>query len=94
MPVGKSGEMSLLSGDVRAATVQSNDECELIAIGAATFRQLLESSPELAERVRSVAASRQANLADHVEGLNRSSGEDEKTHFLLRFLAQLLPPRQ
>ena len=87
------GEMSLVSGAKRTATVQANDECELIAIDASTFRQLLLASPELSERIRSVVAERTTNLADRVETLTRDAVEDEKQHFLLRFLAQLLPQK-
>ena len=69
----------------RTATVQAKDECEVLVIGAATFRQLLDSSPDLVVRVGSVVAHRQANLDDHIETLNRGAGDDDKQHFLLRF---------
>jgi small-conductance mechanosensitive channel len=85
------GEMSLLSGAPRAATVQAVDECELLAIGVATFRQLLTASPDLAGRVHGTVVERQAQLGGRVEAA-ASPGEEEEPprNFLLRFLDQLL----
>lgn len=84
------GEMSLVSGAKRTASVQALEECEVIAINGDTFRLLLVSSPGLAERIREVVAERTARLEDTVETLKSDSGEPEP-HFLLRVLAQFLP---
>jgi small-conductance mechanosensitive channel/CRP-like cAMP-binding protein len=84
------GEMSLVSGAKRTASVQALEECEVIAINADTFRMLLVSSPGLGERIREIVAERTARLEDTVETLKSDSGEPEP-HFLLRFLAQFLP---
>jgi small-conductance mechanosensitive channel/CRP-like cAMP-binding protein len=85
------GEMSLLTGARRSATVQAVEECELVVIGAATFRQLLAASPDLAERVHRTVAERQAHLGGRIEAAASPRGDAEPPrNFLLRFLDQLL----
>jgi small-conductance mechanosensitive channel/CRP-like cAMP-binding protein len=55
------GEGSLITGEERTATVQAADECELLAIGAPAFRQVLRASPDLAGRIRETANRRRAH---------------------------------
>lgn len=57
------GEMSLLTGEPRSATVRASKECELLVVNKEAFRQVLESSPQLAERISETIAGRQANQA-------------------------------
>ncbi len=56
------GEMSLLTGEPRTATVRASKECELLVVDKAGFGRVLEAFPELAERVSEVIAGRQAGL--------------------------------
>ena len=59
------GEMSLMTGELRTATVRATDECELLVVGKAAFQQILQAAPEIAERISEVLAERQATLGDH-----------------------------
>src|SRR5207249_289047 len=61
------GEGSLVTGEERTATVQASDECELLVIGAAAFRQVLRASPDLALRVRETVVRRRTHRNMKVE---------------------------
>ena len=87
------GEMSLVRGAQRSASVKALEECEVIAIEGQTLRRLLDASPGLAERIRYVAAERQSRLEDAVQTLTHTALEEPQQHFLLRVLAQFLPGR-
>lgn len=52
------GEMSLLTGEPRSATVQATRHCELLVVGKSAFGRLLEESPALAEHVARIVAQR------------------------------------
>jgi small-conductance mechanosensitive channel/CRP-like cAMP-binding protein len=90
-PGGVFGEMALLTGAPRAATVQAVEECELLAIGLDAFRQLLAASPDLAERIHTMAGDRAKNIAGQLDAASsRTGGQAAPRHFLSRFLDQLL----
>jgi len=57
------GEMSLLTGESRAATVRATQDCALLVVDKAAFQPLLQEAPELAERVSAILAARQQQLA-------------------------------
>ncbi len=58
------GEMSLLTGAPRGATLTTAESCELLAFDRAAFVALLGLRPEVPERLAELAAQRQAaNLA-------------------------------
>jgi small-conductance mechanosensitive channel/CRP-like cAMP-binding protein len=84
------GEMALLTGANRSATVRADEECELLVIAADTFRGLLAASPDLAERVHALSRARKANLDDRVGEATRPVEPAVERHFLVRFLEQLL----
>lgn len=52
------GEMSLLAGDRRAATVRSTTDCVLLVIGKPALAAVFESAPELVEVVSQIVAER------------------------------------
>lgn len=54
------GEMSLLTGEPRSATVRATQESELLVVDKAAFRQVLATSPQLAEHISEIVAGRQA----------------------------------
>jgi small-conductance mechanosensitive channel/CRP-like cAMP-binding protein len=85
------GEMSLVRNAKRSATVQALEECEVIAINGVTFSRLLESSPDLAKRIRTIVDERLARLDDTVETLTHSELQKPERHFLLRLIGQFLP---
>jgi len=81
------GEMALVTGDQRQATVRAVTACELVEVGHSAMQGVLASSPNLAERISSVLAERQAALDLHAttEPLAKKQGvEDRKSEFLVR----------
>lgn len=57
------GEMSLLTGAPRAATVTATMELHLLVLKPAPMRELLHANPGLAERIGETLAERQSRLA-------------------------------
>lgn len=56
------GEMSLMTGARRAATVRATQECELLVVGHDALQPLLVAHPELVERLSVMLAKRQLEL--------------------------------
>jgi CRP-like cAMP-binding protein len=63
-PGGFFGEMSMLTGDPRTATVRALDDAHLLKIESADIRQLAMVNPSLIEHVSRVVAQRRIGLAD------------------------------
>jgi small-conductance mechanosensitive channel/CRP-like cAMP-binding protein len=63
-PGGMFGELSLMTGERRSATVRAISECELLVVGKEAVSQILEASPELAELISKRLAEREAAMAD------------------------------
>ncbi len=59
---GYIGEMSLLTGQPRTATVSAKTDCVLLEISAADFRRIALAQPAVVEQVTAVVAERQAGL--------------------------------
>jgi small-conductance mechanosensitive channel/CRP-like cAMP-binding protein len=57
------GEMSLLAGDPRTATVRVTADCELLVIGKPALAAVFANAPELLEVVSNVVSSRHAETA-------------------------------
>lgn len=58
------GEMSMLTGDPRAATVTAMDDAVLLEIDADRFRELAVRRPDLVEHVSGIVSARRQGLAD------------------------------
>jgi small-conductance mechanosensitive channel/CRP-like cAMP-binding protein len=58
------GEMSLLTGEARTATVTAVADCEVVEITADAFRQFVLQNPAALEQVGAAVAARGARLAD------------------------------
>lgn len=56
------GEMSVMTGEPRTATVRAVSDCELLVIDKSAFQRLLDASPEAAERMSEALATRQEQL--------------------------------
>lgn len=52
------GELSLLDAGVQSATVTTDEECELLAVAANEFQQMLEESPGFARNLLRTLAQR------------------------------------
>jgi small-conductance mechanosensitive channel/CRP-like cAMP-binding protein len=61
------GEMSLLTGEPRSATVTSDGGCEVLLISKAALAPLLEQDPQLAELLSRAVIARQADTAATLE---------------------------
>lgn len=55
------GEMSLLTGEARSATVRADTDAIVLTVSKAMFAGLLQSDPALAERLAAVLEARQAD---------------------------------
>jgi small-conductance mechanosensitive channel/CRP-like cAMP-binding protein len=59
------GEMALVTGDKRQATVRAATACQLLGVGREAVRPIMEKAPDLAERISAVLSERQAQLDVH-----------------------------
>ena len=57
------GEMSMLTGDPRTATVRAVDDAQVLEIEAADMRRLAQATPGLLEHISKVVAARRVGLA-------------------------------
>ncbi|HEY8039108.1 MAG TPA: mechanosensitive ion channel family protein [Polyangiaceae bacterium] len=65
------GEMALMTGEPRNATVQAAGPCRLLVIDDRALRGVLESAPELAGHISRIIAERQAARAEEEAVLSR-----------------------
>jgi len=56
------GEMSLLTGEPRTATVSARGDCRVFEIDVAMFRDIAAANPAILEKVGALAVSRRAEL--------------------------------
>jgi small-conductance mechanosensitive channel/CRP-like cAMP-binding protein len=64
------GEMALVTGERRQATVRAVTECELMVIGHDAFHAVLADTPDLVKELSRVLAERQTMLDEHAETLS------------------------
>ncbi len=80
------GEMSLLTGAVRTASIRVVEDAEFIVIDRENFRSVLAENPSIAESLSHVLAERQAKLDAERERLDASAldrrKKDEKGRLL------------
>jgi CRP-like cAMP-binding protein len=69
------GEMSLMTGAPRSATVTALDETRLLEVDKEAFRGILTAEPGLVERLGTALESRQAERARAIAGAERQSPE-------------------
>jgi CRP/FNR family transcriptional regulator, cyclic AMP receptor protein len=61
------GEMALLEGLNRSATVEALEDSKILVINPETFETLLKTNPEIALKMLKKMASRLRNLDEHLE---------------------------
>ncbi len=57
------GEMGLLTGAIRSATVRAKTRCDLLVIGHDAFHEVLAAHPEVVDGLGSLLATRQAEIS-------------------------------
>ncbi len=79
------GEMALMTGDVRHATVRAKTACALLEVPRDALKRILEGSPDLAGRISEVLANRQAELEAKDAESKRPTRDDleQRTSLLL-----------
>jgi small-conductance mechanosensitive channel/CRP-like cAMP-binding protein len=86
------GEMSLLTGDRRSATVTAVTDCELLEIGVDAFRRVVLADAASVDRVASAAADRREELERHRVARAATASEPETPQTFLerarRFLSK------
>jgi small-conductance mechanosensitive channel/CRP-like cAMP-binding protein len=73
------GEMSLLAGDRRTATVRSTTNCELLVIDKPALAAVFESAPELVEVVSNIVASRIAEKSARLAELPAAAAAEKES---------------
>ena len=84
------GEMSLLTGEPRTATVSAVDDCDLVEIDAEGFRAVVMSNPSVLERVTTVTAARREELDRHRETHTATASPTEIRRSLLERVRHFL----
>ncbi|MBM4781106.1 MAG: mechanosensitive ion channel [Archangiaceae bacterium] len=69
------GEMSLLTGEPRSATVIAESEVECFRLDKVTFQRVIEKRPELMEQVATLLAKRRVELQAAREGLDADTAK-------------------
>jgi CRP-like cAMP-binding protein len=77
------GEMSLMTGEARTATVVTDGTCELFVVGHAEIREMLESEPELAQHFAEVLAGRRLELGEQASDAGDEEEASAQTSVLL-----------
>lgn len=80
------GEMALVTGEARKATVRASGDCELLAINHDAFESVLHESPEVVLALSTVLAERQVELDVH----SARFGTEERASVVERQSSQLL----
>jgi small-conductance mechanosensitive channel/CRP-like cAMP-binding protein len=84
------GEMSLLTGEPRNATVVAETDCELLEIDADGFRQHVLGNPTVLERFMQATAARREELERHRETQTQVAKPADSAQTLLARVRQYL----
>jgi len=76
------GEMSLLAGDPRTATVRVTSDCELLVIGKPALAAVFQHAPELVEVISNVVTSRHAETAARLAQLSIPAAVQKEPLFM------------
>ncbi len=83
------GEMSLMTGEPRQATVVADGDTELFVLSHAALKPVLDARPELAERISEVLAERQAHLEEHAAASARDGRGGDQAARATQILGRL-----
>lgn len=77
------GEMGLLTGEPRSATVRAKSLCEVVVVDHSAFHEVLASHPEVVDRMGGLLASRQAELEAAASTRGRPQPAEERSRRLI-----------
>ena len=77
------GEMSLLTGEPRTATVTAATDCRLLEIGVEAFRRVALADPAIVEQVSAAVGTRRAEMDQHRAARTTSAVSAELPHTFL-----------
>jgi CRP-like cAMP-binding protein len=83
------GEMSLLTGERRSATVRAEDDCEVIEISKPAMAAILRNSPDCLTKLSELLAARKMEtdglLKDHAQStVQETTAREYRASFLQR----------
>ena len=84
------GEMSLLTGEARTATVTAATDCDLLELEADGFRRVVLANPSVLERITTVTSTRREELNRHRETHQLAAVTADAPHSLLARVRQFL----
>jgi small-conductance mechanosensitive channel/CRP-like cAMP-binding protein len=77
------GEMGLLTGEARSASVRAKTLCDLVVIDHDAFHDVLAAHPEVVERMGGLLAARQAGLDAAAASAERAAPPEERKQRLI-----------
>src|SRR6266550_2439643 len=84
------GEMSLLTGEHRTATVRAQTDCQVMEIGKPVMAELLRASPDCLERLSELLAQRKMETEGLLkEAASHSQNERKEREYKATFLHRL-----
>src|SRR5213596_1298091 len=84
------GEMSLLTGERRTATVRAETDCQVMEIGKPVMADLLRASPDCLERLSELLAQRKMETEGLLkEAISHSQNERKEREYKATFLHRL-----
>ena len=78
------GEMSMLTGERRTASVRALDDVEVLEIAAKDFRECAAANPALLDHVSTVVTSRRSGLEEARATAATVAAPEAKENFLAR----------
>ena len=78
------GEMSMLTGDRRTATVKAVGDVTVLEIEAKDFRELAVANPHLLDHVSNIVTTRRLGLEDAKANVASAAAPEAKQTFLAR----------
>ena len=75
------GEMSLLTGEPRSATVVAKEETQVLQIGKFCLKPILDKNPKLIQTLSKIVEERREALEDKEHHIKEKIGKTEKTVF-------------
>ena len=83
------GEMSLLTGEKRTATVRAEHDCEVLEIGKPVMALVLRDSPECVKQLSELLARRKMETEGIVKDATQGDGEEQVRQYRATFFRRL-----